>query len=238
MAIEARDVEMRFGKKRVLSGVSFEVAPGEVVALAGKNGAGKTTLLDLLMGFRRPAGGSLSVLGADPLGGTVLARVGYVAERPVFPGGFRVRDVLDFQAGSFPAWDDAWAGELMERLELDPEARCSTLSRGQTGRLALVAALGHRPEVLLLDDPTLGLDPASRRLVVGEILVSVAETGAAVLLSTHLLAEVERSVDRLLILDQGRIVLDRRVTEPEPEGVAVRLEETFLEWTSIPGGVA
>lgn len=234
MAIEVRDVQMRFGKNRVLRGVSFEVAPGEVVALAGRNGAGKTTLLDLLMGFRRPTGGELRLLGFDVLGGKALDRVGYVPERPAFPSGFRVRDVLRFQAGSFTGWDAGWTRALLGRLELDSDARCSTLSRGQTGRLALAAALGHRPDVLLLDDPTLGLDPASRRLVIGEILVSVAEEGAAVLLSTHLLTEVERSVDRLLVLEGGHIVLDRSVARNDAEispGQVVRLEDVFLEAT-------
>lgn len=204
-------VEKRFGAKVALDGVGFEVVAGEVVALAGHNGAGKTTLLHLLLGLLRPDAGRLRVLGMEPLERRHLGEVGWMPERPAFPPRMRVRSLVRFQAATFPRWDDAWADGWMERLGLDLAARTGDLSRGGVARLALLFALAHRPRVLLLDDPTLGLDPAGRRLVLGEVLAMAAESGAAVLIATHLLAEAERSLDRLVVLDHGRVLLDEEV---------------------------
>jgi ABC-2 type transport system ATP-binding protein len=213
MLLELETATKRFARhgRPALDAVSFAVAQSEVVGLAGPNGAGKTTALRLLMGFIAPDGGRVRVFGHDAAARRHLAQVGWMPERPAFPAGWRVREVLRFQAATFPSWDRALEAELVERLALDRSARASELSHGQTGRLALVLALAHRPRLLLLDDPCLGLDPAGRRLLLGEILGAAADEGCAILISTHLLDEVETALDRLILLDDARVVLDQRV---------------------------
>jgi ABC-2 type transport system ATP-binding protein len=134
-----------------------------------------------------------------------------MSERPSFPPGWRAKDVLRFQAATFASWDPALAAELVDRLAVDPSHRAARLSRGQTGRLALVLALAHRPRLLLLDDPCLGLDPGGRRILLGELLGAAADEGCGILFSTHLLAEVEPALDRLVLLEGGKVVLDERV---------------------------
>jgi ABC-2 type transport system ATP-binding protein len=211
MLIDVGGLRKRFGNREVLAGVDLRVEPGEVVGLAGINGAGKTTVIHLLMGFLEPDAGELIVLGRDPATRDHLGQVGWLPERPAFPPRLRVGDLLAMQRQAQPSWDAAFAGVLRERLAVESAARVSALSRGELGRLALLLALPARPRLLLLDDPTLGLDPAGRRLLLGELLATAAEGGAGILLSTHLLDEVGHSLDRLAILHQGRLVVDEPV---------------------------
>ncbi len=211
--IEARGLKKCFGRKEVLRGLTFSLREGEVVGLAGINGAGKSTTIDLLMGFLENTGGKLRVLGEDPATRRHLDQVGWMPESPGFPGDMRVRRLLAFQASTFPSWDAGFAADLGARLGLDLGARFGKLSRGQKGKVALLLALAHRPRLLLLDDPTLGLDPGSRRLLLGELLATAAEEGTGVLLSTQMLAEVGRSLDRLVVLHQGKLWFDRTMDE-------------------------
>lgn len=208
MLINAHGVIKRFRSDTVLDGVDLTIDRGEIVGLAGVNGAGKTTFINLLMGFIEKTDGSLEVLGNDPVRRHQLGETGWMPERPRFPAHLKSGDVLGFQAATFPGWDQAHADELIERLGIDPGSSIRILSRGQLARLALVCALGHRPKILLLDDPTLGLDPGGRRLLLGELLASIAETGTGVLLATHLLAEADQALDRLAILTNRRILVD------------------------------
>ncbi|MEM7051376.1 MAG: ABC transporter ATP-binding protein [Acidobacteriota bacterium] len=209
--IDADGVGKDYGRSTALAGVSFGLSPGEVVGLAGANGAGKSTLFQLAMGFLEADRGRLAVLGGDPLQRRHLGRVGWMPEQPSFPRGMRVSRLLGLQRATFPTWDPALSKELESRLEIDRRAVASAVSRGQKARIALLCALAHRPRLLLLDDPTLGLDPAARRLLLGELLGAAVETGTGILISSQLLAEIEPALDRVLVIDRGRLLLDEEV---------------------------
>ncbi len=211
MMIEVHGLKKRFGRRTVLDEVSFQVHAGEIVALAGSNGVGKTTTLGIAMGFLEPSAGRVRVLSENPLRRRHLGDVGWMPERPAFPRCFRVQQLINFQAATVPKWDPDLARELIDRLEIDPTQDVEKLSRGQTARLGLLCALALRPKLLILDDPTLGLDPKGRRLLLGELLALAGESGCGVLISTHLLTEADWSLDRLLLLRRGIIEIDEDV---------------------------
>ncbi|MEM1450134.1 MAG: ABC transporter ATP-binding protein [Planctomycetota bacterium] len=196
---------------RVLSDVDLGVDPGEVVGLLGANGAGKTTLIRIALGMLRPQGGEVRVFGLDPKREPVETkrRVGYVSEDQVLPPYLRVGDVLGMHAELFDDWDPALAQRLSERFELEPKRRVSMLSKGQARRVAVVSAIAHRPELLVLDEPAGGLDPAARREMLETALEFLADEGSAILFSSHHMADVERIAGRVALLDRGHMVVDQ-----------------------------
>lgn len=199
----------RFGDKTALDEVDLLLERGVVLGLVGKNGAGKTTLIQHLLGLLRAQRGSVRVFGRDPVAepAAVLGRIGYLAEDRSLPGWMTVGELMRYTAAFYPRWDAGYAARLCDDFRLDPRQKIRTLSRGQHARAALVAALAHRPELLLLDEPSSGLDPVVRRDVLEAILHTVAEEGRTVLFSSHLLDEVERMSDHLALIDEGRILL-------------------------------
>ena len=222
-AIEVSALRMRYGGVEVLHEVSFQVRPGEVLTLLGPNGAGKTTTIEILEGFRRRSSGRVEVLGVDPMRGGEpwRARVGIVLQSWRDHGKWRVRELLR-QLGAYYAcyatadrprpWDVA---ELITAVGLDEQAeqKIRTLSGGQRRRLDVAIGLVGRPELLFLDEPTAGLDPHARREF-HELVRGLQEQGrTTILLTTHDLAEAEKLADRILILDQGRIVADGTAAE-------------------------
>jgi ABC-2 type transport system ATP-binding protein len=198
-----------FGDKRALDQVDLTIERGVVLGLVGKNGAGKTTLIQHLLGLLRAQSGRVRVLGLDPVADPagVLGRVGYLSEDRNLPGWMSVSELMRYTEAFYPRWDRAFAARLCEDFRLDPRQKIRTLSRGQHARAALVTALAHRPELLVLDEPSSGLDPVVRRDVLEAILHAIAEEGRTVLFSSHLLDEVERMSDHLALIDQGRILL-------------------------------
>lgn len=198
----------RFGAKTVLQDVSLYVPRGCVFGLVGENGAGKTTLIKHLLGLLRAEVGAVRVFGLDPVANdvAVLGRIGYVSETRDLPAWMRVDELLGYTAAFYPGWDVAYAEALREQFGLSPAARVRTLSQGQLAKLGLLVALAYRPELLLLDEPSSGLDPLVRREILEAIIRSVAEAGRTVLFSSHLLDEVERVSDHLAMMHQGRIV--------------------------------
>jgi ABC-2 type transport system ATP-binding protein len=207
-AIELRNVRKDFGRKTVLAGVNLSVSAGQTFAFLGRNGAGKTTAIRMLLGLLKPTSGQVRVLGLDPRTQAleVRRRVGYVAEDQVMFGWMRVAQLMSFMSPFYPTWDGKWARELSERFELPMATKVKHLSKGQGVRLALLLALAHRPRLVILDDPTLGLDPIMRKEFLRDLVTYLQGEQVTVFFSSHLLYEVEPVADAVTILDRGRIV--------------------------------
>jgi len=207
--IEIKKLSRKFGPKKALDDVSLVIPTGGVFGLIGANGAGKTTLIKHLLGSHFAQSGSVSVFGVDPVCEPVqvLSEIGYVSEDRDLPGWMRVQEIIDFTKAFYKKWDSNYAKELVDLFELKPKQRISTLSRGQTARICLLLALAHRPRLLILDEPSSGLDTLIRRDILTAIIRTTAEEGRTVLFSSHLLDEVERLADHVAILHQGRILL-------------------------------
>ena len=206
--IEMRDVRKAFGRKPVLRGVDLTVPPGQTFAFLGRNGQGKTTTIRTLLGLLRPDSGTVRVLGLDPAVDplAIRRRVGYVAEDPALFGWMSVGQLLSFVAPFYPTWDAAHARDLSDRFELPLKTRVKHLSKGQTVRVALLLALAHRPELVILDDPTLGLDPIMRKEFLRDLVTHLQAERVSVFFSSHLLYEVEPVADSIVILDAGRVI--------------------------------
>ena len=207
--IEMRGVRKSFGKKPVLQGVDMIVPPGQTFAFLGRNGQGKTTTIRMLLGLLKPDSGDVRVLGLDPKADPleIRRRVGYVAEDQVMFGWMRVGQLQSFVAPFYPTWDPAWAKQLSDRLELPLKTRVKHLSKGQGVRLALMLALAHRPELVILDDPTLGLDPIMRKEFLRDLVTHLQDERVSVFFSSHLLYEIEPVADSVVILDKGLVIL-------------------------------
>lgn len=207
-AVELRDVSRRFGSKAALDRVTLTLPAGLVLGLVGENGAGKTTLIRHVLGLLRAQSGSVRVFGRDPVEQpvAVLSRVGYLSEEPDMPGWMRVHEMLRYVAAFYPTWDADYAERLRRDFGLDPLKRVKELSKGQRARAGLVAALAYRPDLLVLDEPSSGLDPIVRRDILGAIIRTIADEGRTVLFSSHLLGEVERVSDRIAMIRAGRVL--------------------------------
>ena len=218
--IEFRDATRSFGgvagigrRTVALDRFSLTIEPGEVVALVGRNGAGKTTALRLANGVLWPDAGTVRVLGLDPAadGLAVRTRVALLSEESALSPWMTVGEILRYGASLAPRWDPRVADQFVERLALDRRAKIRSLSRGTKAKVALALAVGARPEILLLDDPTAGLDPLVRREVLEGILAAIHGEGGAVVYASHLIHDLERVADRVVYLDAGRVRLAGRV---------------------------
>jgi ABC-2 type transport system ATP-binding protein len=221
--IEMSGVVKQFGRKPVLEAVNMSVPAGQTFAFLGRNGAGKTTTIRMLLGLIKPDAGKVRVLGFDPQSEPteVRRRVGYVAEDQAMFGWMRVRQIISFVKPFYPTWDDKWAKQLAERFELPMTTKVRHLSKGQGVRLALLLALSHRPDLVILDDPTLGLDPIMRKEFLRDLVTYLQGERVTVFFSSHLLYEIEPVADAVAILDRGRIV--RQATTEELRAKVKRL---------------
>src|SRR5471032_1538104 len=207
--IDVSKLTRRFGAKTALASVSLSLPRGAVYGLVGANGAGKTTLIKHILGLLRAESGSVRVFGLDPVADPVgvLSRIGYLSEENDLPGWMRVDELIRYSRAFYPAWDDAYAEELRLTFALDAATKIKNLSKGQKARAGLLVALAYRPELLVLDEPSSGLDPIVRRDILGAIIRTIADEGRTVLFSSHLLEEVEEVADHVTMIDGGRIVL-------------------------------
>src|SRR5206468_5833695 len=190
---------------------TLSIPRGAVYGLVGANGAGKTTLIKHILGLLRAQSGSVRIFGLNPVADPVgaLSRIGYLSEENDLPGWMRVDELIRYSRAFRPSWDDNYADELRESFALDPAAKIRNLSKGQKARVGILIALAYRPDLLVLDEPSSGLDPIVRRDILGAIIRTVADEGRTVLFSSHLLEEVERVADYVTMINKGRIVLAR-----------------------------
>jgi ABC-2 type transport system ATP-binding protein len=239
-AISTQGLGKRYGSKWALRDCTIEVPEGSVTALVGPNGAGKTTLLHLAVGLTRPSAGDVTVLGLSPRDPALLARVGFVGQEHPLHRGFTVAETLKLGRKLNPGWDDALAHERVRRLDLPLDRTVGRLSGGQRAQVALTVAVAKRPELLLLDEPVASLDPLARREFLNSLMEAVSETGLTVVLSSHIVAELERVCDHLVILAQARAELagpideivagHRLLTGPRTEATAVaRMHDVIRE---------
>jgi ABC-2 type transport system ATP-binding protein len=212
--IETEGVGKRYRQMWALADCTLSIPAGHVVGLVGPNGAGKTTLLNLATGMLKPTAGTIEVLGGRPGAGPVqLARVGYLAQRAPVYAGLSVADHLELGAHLNPGWDTELARRRIERLDLNLEQKAGTLSGGQCAQLALTLAVAKRPEVLILDEPVASLDPLARREFLKDLMEAVADQGLSVVLSSHLISDLERVCDYLIVLVASRVCVAGPVEE-------------------------
>jgi ABC-2 type transport system ATP-binding protein len=206
LVIEACGLGKRYGRRWALSDCTLAIPSGRVVGLVGPNGAGKTTLLQLAVGLLAPTTGTIEVLGSRPAESPIqLGRVGFVAQETATYARLSVADHLRLGAKMNPGWDNDLAQERIARLDLDPRQRAGSLSGGQRAQLALTVAIAKRPQLLLLDEPVARLDPLARREFLRGLMEVVADHEVSVVLSSHLVADLERVCDYLIVLAASRV---------------------------------
>ena len=210
LAIETKELRYSIGRSFTVSNLEMHVPHKSVYGFLGPNGAGKTTTIRLLTGLLKPDAGRITVLGESmPQSyASVLAKVGYVPERPhVYPS-LTVGEAMQLHSAFYPTWDQRWADELLGQFYLDRQRRVGHLSKGEGGKLLMLLALAQRPELLVLDEPTDGLDPVVRRDILAAVLEYVTDHDATVLISSHLVHELERICDWVGLMDGGKLVAE------------------------------
>jgi len=209
-AIHIERLHYRVGNAFEIKDLDLHVPAGSIYGFLGPNGSGKTTTIRLILGLLRPLSGRITVLGC-PMPeehARVLARVGYVPEQPHLDVTLTVRELIDFQAAFYQRWDHAAAAELVERFDLDGDRLFGRLSKGQKAKVMIVLALSQCGDLLVLDEPTDGLDPVVRRDILSALVTYVSQRGATIFISSHLVHELERVCDWIAVMDDGRLITE------------------------------
>ncbi len=219
----------------VLNGVTFSMAEGEVLGLLGRNGAGKTTLIRIAMGMLFPHAGRVRVFGLSPTDEPVAVkkRIGYVAEDQVLPIGSSISELIALHRYLFPNWDHTLQCQLLDRFNLSASSKIRQLSKGQARQAALICAVCHRPDLLILDEPAGGLDPAARREFLETSIQLLNREGTAILFSSHHMTDVERLGGRVVLLDDGKVRLDRQLDQIHEDHCVAMIPRS-----AIPGSAA
>jgi ABC-2 type transport system ATP-binding protein len=206
-------VTRRFGRVTALDRIDLQIEPGTILGLAGRNAAGKTTLLRMAAGLIWPDQGTVRVCGLNPVTDRerLAARVSLMDEESTLYPRLTIGELTKYAARLHPRWDDALAANVSQRLSLDPTATINSLSRGTRAKVALMLAVAPRPELLMLDDPTSGIDPLARREILDGVLATIPEQGGVVIWASHLIQDLERVADRIAVIDAGRLILDESI---------------------------
>ncbi|HEY1004777.1 MAG TPA: ABC transporter ATP-binding protein [Streptosporangiaceae bacterium] len=242
--IEARGLGKQYRSRWALSDCTLSIPAGHVVGLVGPNGAGKTTLLHLVTGLLTPTAGTIEVIGSQPAASAAqLARVGFVAQNTPTYAAFSIADHLRLGAHLNPGWDAKLAADRIRRLGLDPAVKAGRLSGGQRAQLALTLAIAKRPELLILDEPVASLDPLARRDFLRDLTGAVAEHRMTVVLSSHLISDLERVCDYLVVLTAAHVRLAGEASEllttyRQQTGMQADLEDLALAYMSQPAATA
>ncbi len=214
-AIKIEGLHFSYGKKQVLKGVDLEVPKGSIFGFLGRNGTGKTTTIKTMLGLQKPRAGRCMIDGLDSFTQTleVRRRIGFMAEDQQMYGWMTISRIIKWVAGFYADWDYKFADELADILGLPKDTKVKALSKGQNSSLALLLALGHRPDIVILDDPTLGLDPIARKDFLRHVIELLQSNGVTVFFSSHLLYEIEPVADHIAILDKGVIIKASRTEQ-------------------------
>ncbi|HEX4119048.1 MAG TPA: ABC transporter ATP-binding protein [Verrucomicrobiae bacterium] len=211
-SIETKNVSRSFGENTVVRDLNLRVRRGSIYGLLGRNGAGKTTLIKMLAGLIWPDAGELRVNGVEPVHFTVADRrkIGYVSEKQILMPGIRVGALIEFTSNFYPDWDFAACDRFLRRFKIDPSKRVRALSQGTARQVAFLLALAQKPELLILDEPAANLDVVARREFMDEILQLLREERKTVLISSHILSDIERVADEVGIMTHGTL----KISEP------------------------
>ena len=206
-AVQAKQLRKAYGAHAVLQDLSFEVRPGEVIGVLGKNGAGKTTLLELMLGYTQPSSGSVRIFGGEScrLPGDIKHRVGFVPQQDELLNQLTVAEQLRVIASFYPRWDYELIARLCNEWGVNVSARVKNMSVGERQKLSILLAFGHRPDLLILDEPVASLDPMARRQFLEQLVELSADGQRAVIFSSHIVSDIERLATRIWILKEGRL---------------------------------
>lgn len=231
LAVHVSHLKRSFHGKSALDAVNLKIPRGSIHGLVGLNGAGKTTLIRHLIGSLRAESGEVRVLGQNPVKNPegVLKQIGYMTEEDSLPKWMRVGELIDFCRAIYPSWDELYAKELAEMFSLSRQTKLKSLSKGQRARAGLLVAISHRPLLLILDEPSSGLDPIARSDILEAIIRTISNDGRTVLFSSHLLDEVDRVCDRISLLHSGKI-LDTLRSEDREDQMQELTFQTSTSW--------
>ncbi|MFK7817614.1 MAG: ATP-binding cassette domain-containing protein [Planctomycetaceae bacterium] len=237
--VEVRNLSRTFGTTTALDSVSLDVKPGMVYGLVGANGQGKTTLMRHLLGLLRAQEGTVRVFGLEPVRDAVqvLQRIGYLSEHREMPDWMRIDELMRYTAAFHPNWDQGYADELIKTFGLDGSKKLKDLSKGMRAQVGLIAAVSHKPDLLLLDEPSTGLDAVVRKDILNEIIRAVADDGRTAIFSSHLLDEVEQMSDYVLMIDGGKMVLHGTLDELQAQHtvLSVQFDQPREELVQVDG---
>ena len=240
--VEASNLSKSFGDKQVLQDMSFGVSPGDVIGVLGKNGAGKTTLLELMLGFTPPSAGAVRVFGHDSysLPGDIKVRVGFVPQQDELLDQLTVGDQLRVIASFYPHWDSALIDRLCGEWGVNVHARIKSMSVGERQKLSILLAFGHKPELLILDEPVASLDPIARRQFLEQLLTISADGERSIVFSSHIVSDIERLANRIWILKEGRLDWQGDLDSLKESIVRVHLRgaQQLPETLPLPGALS